>query len=200
VKSIRFATPEECQNKKEFGAIEGGNQTLGRLEDYLGKMDEEFVISRTFDAPREKIWEAFSERDRLAQWWGPKGFKIKVANLEFKPGGFFHYGMETADGEEMWGKFVYREILPQERIVFVNSFSDKDGATTRHPMAPNWPLKMLNTVTLEEHDGKTTLTLRGCAFNATEEEGKTYNDNHESMRMGFGGTWDQLEDYLAHSA
>ena len=61
----------------------------------------------------------------------------------------FHYGMRGPDGSEMWGKFVYREIAPPERLVFIVSFSDENGGMTRHPMAPTWPLEMLNTLTFD---------------------------------------------------
>ena len=61
------------------------------------------------------------------------------SKMDLRPGGTYHYGMRTPDGKEMWGRFVYREIIPPERIVFVNSFSDPEGGITRHPMAPTWP-------------------------------------------------------------
>lgn len=70
----------------------------------------EFVFSRVLDAPRQRVWRAFTEADQLAQWWGPKGFKLHVAKLDLRPGGVFLYRMRSANGQEMWGKFVYREI------------------------------------------------------------------------------------------
>jgi uncharacterized protein YndB with AHSA1/START domain len=97
----------------------------------------------------------------------------------------------------MWGRFVYREIVAPERIVFINSFSDEDGNITRAPFSSTWPLEVLNTLTLSEHEGKTTLTLRGGPINATEEERKTFEAGFDSMRQGFTGTFDQLADYLA---
>jgi uncharacterized protein YndB with AHSA1/START domain len=133
----------------------------------------------------------------MTQWWGPKGFKMRVAKLDFRPGGVFHYGMQSPDGHEMWGKLVYREIVAPERLVFIVSFSDDKGGVTRHPMGPTWPLEVLNTLTLTEQDGKTTLTLRGSPVNATEEERKTFEAGFESMQQGFKGTLDQLENYLA---
>src|SRR5687767_1594226 len=84
---------------------------------------EDFVITRTFDAPRDLVFKAFSEAERLAQWWGPKGCTIRVSRLGFRPGGTFHYRMQMPDGFEMWGRFTYREIDAPERIVFVNAFS-----------------------------------------------------------------------------
>ena len=80
----------------------------------------------------------------------------------------------------MWGKFVYREIVAPERIVFVNSFSDEEGNPVRHPMSPTWPLEVLNTMTLSEHDGRTTLTIRGAPINASDEERKTFQAGRES--------------------
>ena len=160
-----------------------------------------FVITRVFNAPRERVWQAFTEVERLAQWWGPKGFKMFATTLDLRPGGTFHYGMKppagSAMGDVMWGRFVYREIEPPARLVFVNSFSDEQGGITRHPMAPNWPAEMLNVVTFEEADGKTTVTLRGGPIHCTSEESDIYHANHDSMRGGFGGTFDQLDAYLA---
>jgi uncharacterized protein YndB with AHSA1/START domain len=162
-----------------------------------GAQGEPFVISRVFDASRERVFQAFAEAERLAQWWGPVGCSIEVKKLEFRPGGTFHYCMKSPMGE-MWGRFTYREILAPERIVFINSFSDAQGAITRAPFPgfDKWPLEVLNTVSFEEQDGKTTLTLRGGPINATEEEVAMYRSGFDSMRQGFGGTWDQLATYL----
>ena len=157
----------------------------------------EFVVTRVFDAPRERVWKAFTMAERLVQWWGPKGFTIAHAGLDLRPGGIFHYSMRSPDGHEMWGKFVYREIEAPEKLVFVSSFSDEEGNVTRHPFSATWPLEVLSTMTLSESGGKTTLTLSGGPIHATEEERKTFDAGHDSMRKGFGGTFDQLAEYLA---
>ena len=108
--------------------------------------------------------------------------------------------MEAPNGTAMWGKFVYREIVPPERIVFINSFSDEAGGITRHPMSPTWPLQMLSTFTFEAlPDGKTRFTVRWQAYNAAEEEQKTFDTSHDSMNQGWGGTLDQLAAYLAQA-
>jgi uncharacterized protein YndB with AHSA1/START domain len=155
-----------------------------------------FVISRTFDTPREKIWKAWTERDRLMKWFGPKGIKITTADLDFRPAGRFHYCMETPDGKQIWGKFVYRESIAPERIVWVNSFSDESGGVTRHPFSGTWPLEMLSTLTLTEQNGKTTATVEWAPLNPTPEERQTFDAGHDSMRNGWTGTFDQLEEYL----
>ena len=161
------------------------------------KNPNEFSFTRVFDAPRELVWKAFTESERLTQWWGPKGFTMLKCKVDLRPGGVFHYCMRTPDGREMWGKWVYREIVPPERMVTVVSFSDEAGNLTRHPMSATWPLEVLNTMTLSEQDGKTTLTVSGYPINATEEEQKTFADGRGSMKQGFTATLDQLDAYLA---
>ena len=163
-----------------------------------GTSGQPFVIERTLDAPRDVVWKAWTEAERLAQWWGPKGLAMIHCSVDLKPGGLFHYGMRTPDGHEMWGKFVYREVVAPERLVYVVSFSDKDGGITRHPMSATWPLEMLNTLTLSEEGAKTFMRLEGTAINATDEERQTFESCFESMEQGFKGTMEQLEAYLAH--
>jgi uncharacterized protein YndB with AHSA1/START domain len=162
-----------------------------------GNTEREFVITRTFDAPREVMWKAWTEQDRLMQWFGPKGFTMSTAKLDFRPGGTFHYCLLSASGQEIWGKFLYREIAKPERLVWVNSFSDPDGGITRHPMMPTWPRELLTTVTFAESGGRTTVTVRWATINPTDAERKTFDTGHDSMRQGWTGTFEQLEGYLA---
>jgi uncharacterized protein YndB with AHSA1/START domain len=134
----------------------------------------------------------------MKEWWGPKGFTVIASKMDLRPGGTYHYGMRAPNGAAMWGKFVYREIVPPERMVLINSFSDEAGGITRHPMAPTWPLQMLSTFTFEEEaGGKTRLTIRWSPYDASEEEQKAFDSSHDSMRQGWGGTMEQLESYLA---
>ena len=65
--------------------------------------DKEFVLTRTFDAPRDLVWKAWTEPKRLMEWWGPKGFKMKAAKVDLRPGGTFHYGMRSPMGEPIFG-------------------------------------------------------------------------------------------------
>jgi uncharacterized protein YndB with AHSA1/START domain len=157
----------------------------------------EFVISRVFDAPRELVWKAFTEPDRVRHWWGPKGFTVIASKMDFRVGGTYHYGLRTPDGGTMWGKFVYREIAAPERIVLINSFSDEAGNITRHPMSPTWPLEMTSTFLFEDENGKTKLTVKWVPYKASEAERTTFDSAREGMRQGWNGTMDQLVHYLA---
>ncbi len=203
-----FESAEERDDcVKKYGAAEGLTQHLGRLGEKLAGMvgggslavsaTEAFVISRVFDAPRALVFKAWTERERLMQLFGPKGFTMTSATLDLRPGGSFHYCIRSPEGKEIWGKFVYREIVEPERMVWVNSFSDREGNLTRHPMVPNWPLEMFSEATFAEHGGKTTVTLRWQPLNATAEERQAFENMRPSMNQGWGGTFEQLAAYLA---
>jgi uncharacterized protein YndB with AHSA1/START domain len=174
-----------------------GGEMPGR-SDTSSAQGKELVITRVFDAPRDLVFKAFTESDSMAQWWGPKGWTIQVSRFEFRPGGIFLYSLKEPSGQVMWARFVYREISPPERIVFVNSFSDEAGGVTRAPFSATWPLEMLTTMTFSEQGGKTTITLRVGAIPAADDERRTFEDGFDSMRQGFGGTFDQLAEYLAN--
>jgi uncharacterized protein YndB with AHSA1/START domain len=159
---------------------------------------KDFVISRVFDAPRDLLWRCFTEPERMQQWWGPKGVNVVKTKMDLRVGGTYLYGMQNPDGQIMWGRMVYREISPPERLVFINSFSDEAGGLTRHPLAPQWPLQMLSTFTFEEQPGgKTRFTVHWSPYEATAEEQAVFDAGHDSMTMGWSGTLEKLETYVA---
>jgi uncharacterized protein YndB with AHSA1/START domain len=157
----------------------------------------DFELTRVFNAPRELVFKTMIETEHLQKWWGPKGCAIEVMQHQPQAVGIFHYLMRFAPGVEMHGKFQYREVTPVERIVFVNGFADAEGNSIRYAMSPTWPLEVLNTVTLTEEGGKTTLHLHSTPLNANEIELETFKAGHASMVEGFGGMYDVYEDYLA---
>lgn len=159
--------------------------------------DFKFTAVQTFEVPRELMFRVWTEAEHLMHWFGPKGFPMFACTNDLHPGGRLHYGLRSPDGNEMWGKWTYREVSPPERLVFIVAFSDPDGGTTRHPNAPEWPLETLSTVTFDEQDGRTTVTVRWAAFNATEAEHKTFSDGRDGMRQGWTSTFEQLQEYLA---
>jgi len=155
-----------------------------------------FIISREFDAPRERVWQAWTEPERLQQWFSPKGFSVIAAKLDLRAGGTYHYGMRMADGKEVWGKWLIREVKRPERLVFVNTFSDPQGGLTRHPFAPDWPAKMLSTITFAEKGKATLLTIHWQPIEASEAELKTFDTGRPSMTQGWSGTFENLSNYL----
>ena len=161
-------------------------------------MTQPFVISRVFDAPRDRVWQAWTEVEQMKQWWGPKGFVVTYCKIDARPGGIGHYCMRGPDGSEIWGRFVYREIAKPERLVWINSFSDKDCGVTVHPMNPTWPREMHTTVTFKDLGGKKTeVTVTWLpADGSTEIERQTFEAGRPSMTMGWTGTLDQFTGYL----
>lgn len=157
-----------------------------------------FETSRVFDVPRERMWQVWTDPEHLKKWWGPKGFVVTQLKLDLRAGGSMLYCLRMPDGKEMWGKFAYREVKAPERLVFINSFSDAKGGTTRHPMNPDWPLELVSTITFDEAGpGKTRVTVTWIpAPGSTDLEKKTFDAGRDSMKMGWGGTMEQLNDYL----
>ena len=156
----------------------------------------EFYIRREFDGPLDRMWKAWSDAQRLTQWWGPKGAETEIVKLDFRPGGICHYRMDF-EGQEMWGKLLYREIEPKKRLVFIVSFSDESEGITVHPMNPGWPRQILSTITFSERDGKTTVSVRWVPYEATDAEREVFEAGRGSMQAGWTGTLDRLEAELA---
>jgi uncharacterized protein YndB with AHSA1/START domain len=160
------------------------------------KIPREFIITRTFDGPRDLVFAAWTEEEHLKQWFGLAGFTILVKTLNLVPGGVFHYCMRAPNGVEMWSKWIFREILSPEKIVLVNTFSNKHGNPIPHPYVPNWPLEILTTTTFHESEGKTDLKIVWVPIHCNRIEQKTFNSMHEQMDQGWNGTLDQLAAHL----
>jgi uncharacterized protein YndB with AHSA1/START domain len=151
------------------------------------------TLERVFDAPRELVFKVFSEAEHLKHWWGPRGWTLTVCNVDFRPGGVWHYCMKCIDekqvdffGFESWGKAVYKEIVEPEKVIFVDYFSDADGNE-----AEGMPSSHI-TMTLVELEGKTKIISR--AQYASAEALK--NVMEMGMEQGITETWDRLEEHL----
>ena len=119
------------------------------------KDDREIVSTRLFDAPREVVFQAFSDPVQLAQWWGPNGFTNTITKFDFRPGGDWHLTMHGPDGTNYRNESVFVEIIEPERIVY-------DHLRTMH--------RFLMAMTYCEFDGKTCLTWRMRFESAAELE------------------------------
>jgi len=152
--------------------------------------NQELFITRILDAPRERVWKAWTEPELMKRWWGPKGFTTPYCEIDLRMGGKFLYCMRSPEGKDYWGTGVYREIVPLERIVCTNSFADEKGnvvPATQYGMSADFPLEMLVTVTFEELEGKTKLTLRYVGIPAGAD------------RDGANVGWSQILDKLAEA-
>lgn len=145
-----------------------------------------FTMERVFDAPRELVFRAYSEPKHLMQWWGPKEWTLPVCEVDFRPGGTWLYCMRGPDGMESWGRATYREIVPPERIVYVDAFADAQGNVQE-----GMP-QMVITVEFIDVGGKTKLR--------SSTEFATVADMEQTVAMGMvegiNETMDRLEAYL----
>ncbi|TDF99727.1 SRPBCC domain-containing protein [Paenibacillus piri] len=151
------------------------------------------ILERVFNAPRELVFKAFSEAEHLKNWWGPRGWTLPVCNIDFRPGGIWHYCMKCIDknqgdfyGAESWGKAVYQVIIPTEKIDYVDYFSDADGN-----IAEGMPSSQISMLFVEQ-EGKTKLISQSQY--ASAEALKTVIDM--GMEQGITETWDRLAEHL----
>lgn len=157
-----------------------------------------FSITRTLKAPRELVYQVFTEPKHLARWLSPEGFKNIHAASDFRVGGTYHYGLEGPNGLQIWGMQTFREIVPHKKLVYIQTFSDKAGGIARHPMSPTWPLEILATTTFEDAGpGQTKVTITWHPHNSDDAGNVAFDSGRTSMTGGFGGTFVKLDAYLA---
>ena len=153
--------------------------------------EQELVITRVFDAPREAVWKAWTDPERMKLWWGPKGFTAPVINIDFRVGGTILSCMRSPEGRDFWGTGVYREIVPLERIVVTDSFADEHGVVvpaTHYGMGSDFPLELLVTTTFEAVEGKTRMTLKHAGLPA--------GGMLDQTRTGWNESFDKLAEIL----
>ncbi len=158
-----------------------------------------FITTRVFPVRPEQMYNLWTQREHLLNWFGPKGCTLGSCTIDLRPGGTMHYRMCPQDGPDHWGKWVFREIVPSERLEFVVSFSDEAGGVARAPFNEDWPLETLSVVTFAPHagiGGGTVVTVRWTPINANEKERQAFQEGYDLMRQGWSGTFDQLAEYI----
>lgn len=162
-------------------------------------MTETFEISRVFRASRDRVWEAWTNPEQLAQWLGPKGARSDVLHFELKPGGSLHTRLTAPDGSVSWGKTTYREIVAPGRLVWEQGFSNEAGDIVQAPFPMPWPRLMLTTIVLEPEGENTRVSLSWQPIAPSAEELASFGQMLTSMTGGWTGAFDQLDDVLAHA-
>ena len=166
---------------EKYGAVEGAKQTLGRLAAHLPTMAvKDLVLARTFDAPRELVFRAWTERDRLQRWWGPRDYTNPECEVDARPGGAIHLLMVGPDGSKYPIAGTFLEIVKPERLVFTTTVLDAKGEAL---------FEQLNVVAFEDEAGKTKLTLRTMVIKTTQ----TAPDYFDGMDQGWSEALERLE-------
>jgi uncharacterized protein YndB with AHSA1/START domain len=144
--------------------------------------DTEIVIEREFDAPAHLVWRATTEPELIKRWWSGKRGEVTSVEVDLRVGGTWRYVMETPEGFEVAFHGTYREIVPNEKVVSTELYEGAPGVTENDAT--------VNTMTLVERDGKTTLrTLVQCRI-------KEIRDAiiESGMEGGMQEAFDALED------
>jgi uncharacterized protein YndB with AHSA1/START domain len=149
-----------------------------------------FSVNRTFNAPRERVFAAFSQCEHLKHWWSPEGWSLSVCDMDFREGGSWFYCMSGPgpDGPmDSCGKAHYQEIITPEKIVYTDSFVDKESN-----LLENMPSLQI-TVTFEDLNGNTRVTSEVICGSKEELDALM----GMGMEAGMKSTWDKLDAYLA---
>ena len=142
--------------------------------------DRELFITRILDAPRSLVWQAWTDPQRLAQWWGPHGMTTPVCEMDLRPGGIFRTVMRDANGVEYPNVGVFLEIRERHHLVFTDAF-EADWTPSQHAF-------MTVKVTFEDFEGKTVCTARAIHWSVADREA------HE--QMGFQQGWGEMLERL----
>lgn len=142
--------------------------------------DRQIVMTRILDAPRELVFEAHSSCEHMSRWWGPRRYEFASCELDFRPGGAWRIVHRGPEGEDYGFRGEFREIVPPERITWTFEFEGMPGHIS------------VQTVTFEEHDGKTTLTATASFDSVEERDGML----ESGMEGGAAESMDRLEEYL----
>lgn len=149
------------------------------------------VITRIFDASRERVWQEWTDPERVKHWWGPAMFTAPVIEIDFRVGGKYLYAMRGPDGKDYWSTGIFRKIVPLKRIELTDSFADEKGnvvPATYYGMAPDFALESKVTVTFEDVGSKTKLTIRYVGVPA---------NNLKDAESGWNTSLDKLAADLA---
>ena len=143
--------------------------------------DREVVITRVFDAPRDLVFKALTDPKSIPHWWGPRNQRTKVDKMDLKPGGVWRFIHHDREGTENAFHGVYREIVPPERLVYTFEWEGLPGHV------------LVETITLEERDGQTTVTDRALFDSVEDRDGMLKS----GMETGAAESMDRLEELLA---
>lgn len=204
---VVFQSVEDRDQKLQWGMEAGITESTSRLNELLGKEnigerkettmeqlvgnEECITITRTFDAPRELVWERWTDPSQYMCWWGPKDFTAPYARLDPRPGGKYLSCMRAPDGKEYWDTGTYEEIDEFNRIVYTDTFADEHGNVVPpsfYGMGSDEPLDMTVEVRLEDIGGKTRLTLETCGLPGGEMI--------EQAKEGWNQSLDKLAECL----
>ena len=145
-------TAEAAASTRKMIKAANGNSTWDRLGEYLAKElvgKDRFIINRSFEAPIDTVFSLWTDPKHVTKWLSPTGSSMEYLEANIAPGGTSWYKMTNAEGQVLYGKAQYRDVVRPTRLVYAQIFTDEKGNVARHPMAPTWPETMLTVVEFE---------------------------------------------------
>jgi uncharacterized protein YndB with AHSA1/START domain len=200
--TMAFASAQVASESEKFIKAVGGHTTWDRLAEYLATVKEHkdvFVIARSFDAPIEQVYEAWTRPDHLAKWLAPLG-SMNYLRADVRVGGSsFSVMKHGPDTPPMYGRAQYLEMIKPTRLVYTQQFCDAQENVVRHPLAAHWPETKLTTVTFTaESQDQTRVSLRWEPFGEVSAlERETFVNARAGMTMGWTGSLNGLEAFLS---
>lgn len=146
----------------------------------------ELVITRVFDAPREMVWDAWTDPGQIVQWWGPRGFTLTIDEMDVRPGGVWKSTMHGPDGTEYLNDCVFTEVVRLQRIAYKLTAGRKHDRGTQAPMEVSWDF---------EAQGETTEVTVRMLF-PTPGARDRFTREYRAVEGG-KETLDRLRDHLA---
>lgn len=155
----------------------------------INARDHLIVITRTFNAPRQLVWDVWTQAAHIAQWWGPEGMKVRVETQDFRTGGHYRYVMIAPNGMEFPAIGTFNEVIPPEKIVASDDFGEEYHQFFE---AAKFPAGVTMTITFEEVGEETKLTMT-MAHETEADKAK-----HEAMNVvpGWNSSFNKLEKLL----
>lgn len=155
----------------------------------------EYQIDRVFDAPRDMVWQAWTDPKLLARWYGP-GVDTIIHEFDLRPGGVWLNEMKWGEKSDL-SRMDFKEIVPQEKMVWHHSSTDADWNVATNQMMPDWPKTLLATVTFTDVGGKTNVRLTMVPLNATDAEIVCFAKAMGGLDNGWGSGFAIIETMLA---
>jgi len=162
---------------------------------------DEIVITRVFDSPPERVWQAWTNPEMVKRWWGPEGFTAPSIKIDLRVGGQYVWSMRGPAGtqwdREMFNAGVYKEIVPNEKLVVTQYMSDADGHmidASEYGQHPDFPDEMKITVLFEEIErGRTRLSI---VYPKPESEAQFQAMLKSGMTEGWNSSLNKLAEAL----
>jgi uncharacterized protein YndB with AHSA1/START domain len=181
---VTRATPEMAAPLA--GMEEGWLQSLDKLDALLAgreadSSEREIATTRVLDAPRETVWRAWTDPEQVVRWWGPKGFRTTIEEMDVRPGGVWRHTMHGPDGTDYTNRVVFLEVREPECLAYLHG-------------EPGEPDRFFATVILDDEGGKTRLSMRSLFPSAADRD--RVAEEYGAVE-GMESTLDELAAFLA---